>query len=130
MKDLFKGIIPAIKDHEDYFKTGEFPQWWLHQSGKLDSTSTAANYKEWTKDGKKGSVYLYWENVAKNLPKEADTGYPKSEQLASKLLVSADLTPDEKAMLYRMLGGSDLENDGAVVYHDWLFKMVSDPVDH
>lgn len=132
VKDLFKGIIPAIKDHVDYFKTGEFPQWWLHQSGKLDSSKTAVNYKEWTKEGKKGSVYLYWENVAKNLPKEADTGYPKSEQLASKLLVSADLTPDEKAMLYRMLGGSDLENDGAVVYHPLTVnqKLKDDEREH
>lgn len=116
-KTILNGVVPAVQDHIDMFKTGEFPQWWLHQSGRLDSDNSHANYTEWTNDGKKGSVYLYWENVAKNLPKEADTGYPKSEQLASKLLVSADLTPDEKAMLYRMLGGSDLENDGAVVYH-------------
>lgn len=115
-KTILNGVVPAVQDHIDMFKTGEFPQWWLHQSGRLDSDNSHANYTEWTNDGKKGSVYLYWENVAKNLPKEKDTGYPKAEQLASRLMADRDLTPEEKATLYRMLGG-DLVQEGSVVYH-------------
>ena len=110
-KDLMKGIIPAIEDHKDYFKTGEFPQWWLHQSGRLDSKKTAANYKEWTDKGKKGSVYFYWEKKLKDL----DGGYTAKAQA---LLEDRTLPDDDKAMLLRMLSDGDgWTNEGAVVYN-------------
>lgn len=111
-KDLFKGIIPAIEDHKDWLKTGEFPQWWLHQSGKLDKEKTAANYKEWTNEGKKGSTYLYWENALKDVS--------TTEEKAEKLFEDLTLTSEEKATLLRMFTGNSrypTMSEGTVVYN-------------
>lgn len=130
VKDLFKGIIPAIKDHVDYFKTGEFPQWWLHQSGKLDNDKTAANYKEWTNAGKKGSVYFYWEKKLKDAESTDDESLRQVR--ANELHADKSLTNEEKAMLLRMVT-SGATSDGAVVYgengkiivdftNDWRYK--------
>ncbi len=112
-KTLLNGIHPGWHDIVDAFKTGELIPW-LHQSGRLDSASTAANYKEWTNLGKKGSTYFYWEKKYKEI--KGDKNQPNVDTLASKLMADRDLTPEEKATLYRMLAG-DLVQDGSVVYH-------------
>ena len=109
-KTIINGVIPAWKDHMDYIKTGEFPQLWLHQSGRLDKETTHRNYTEWTDMGKPGSVYLYWEDrlnkVEGGRSKEAET-----------LMPVKDLSPEEKALLLRM-HNKGTRNDGAIVYND------------
>ena len=108
LKDVFKGIIPAWNDHKDWLKTGEFPQWWLHQSGKLDKAKTAANYKEWTNEGFKGSTYFYWENKMKDVSGGREGRIP--------LILESDLTNEQKAMLLRMFDTSGAMSEGTVVF--------------
>ena len=107
LKDVFKGIIPAIEDHKEWLKTGEFTPW-LHQSGKLDKQKTAANYKEWTNEGFKGSTYFYWEDKMKDV-----TGGRKNR---IPLLLESDLTNEQKAMILRMVDTSGATSEGTVVY--------------
>jgi hypothetical protein len=106
LKDVFKGIIPAIEDISDAIKTGEL-NLWLHQSGKLDKKTTNANYKEWVNNGFKGSEYFYWENVL--------TAYGKREEKIP-ILLETDLPNEKKAMLLRMMDKSGATSKGTVVY--------------
>lgn len=106
LKDVFKGIIPAIEDISDAIKTGELNPW-LHQSGKLDKKTTNANYKEWTNNGFKGSEYFYWENIL--------SAYGKREEKIP-ILIEADLPNEKKAMLLRMMDKSGATSEGTVVY--------------
>ena len=123
LKDLFKGIIPAIKDLQDWKKTGEL-NLWLHQSGKLDNAKTAANYKDWTNLGKKGSVYFYWEKMWKEISN--DKTQPNASTLSKMLMRDSSLSADDKAQLYRMLYGEDTVNEGSVVYHPVTESQIKD----
>ena len=108
VKDLFKGINPALQDIVDWKKTGELNPW-LHQSGKLDSKKTAANYKEWTKLGYKGSVYFYWEKKMKDVSGGREGRIP--------LLQESDLTNEQKAKLLELFDTSGATSEGTVVYN-------------
>ena len=112
-KTILNGWLPLGQDIADAIKTGEFIPY-LNQSGKLDSSKTAANYKEWTNDGKKGSVYLYWENKWKEISN--DKKQPNAATLAESLMRDSSLSADDKAQLYRMLYGSNTTSKGGIVY--------------
>lgn len=106
-KTFVKGWIPALQDIADATKTGEL-NLWLHQSGKLDKAKTAANYKEWTNEGFKGSTYFYWENKMKDVSGGREGRIP--------LILESDLTNEQKAMLLRMFDTSGATSEGTVVF--------------
>ena len=108
VKDVFKGIIPAVQDVMDWKKTGELNPW-LHQSGKLDSKKSSTNYKEWTKLGYKGSTYFYWEKKMKDVFGGRDGRIP--------LLEESDLTNEQKAKLMELFDTSGATSKGTVVYN-------------
>jgi hypothetical protein len=113
-KTILNGIVPLVQDIVESTKTGEL-NLYLHQSGKLDSAKTAANYKEWTNLGKKGSVYLAWENRFKE---DTSNGLAHRAEL---LFEDRELTADEKAILLRMANttkDNPLTSKDGVVYKD------------
>ena len=122
-KTILNGWLPLGQDIADAIKTGEFIPY-LNQSGKLDSDNTAANYKEWTNEGKKGSVYLYWEKKWKEISN--DKKQPNASTLSKMLMRDSSLSADDKAQLYRMLYGEDTVNEGSVVYHPVTESQIKD----
>ena len=106
LKDLFKGIIPAIKDLQDWKKTGELIPF-LHQSGKLDAKKTSERYKEWINSGRKGSEFFYWDNKMKGVTKRDDR---------IDMLVGEDIQNEEKAMLVAMFDTSGAYAEGTKVF--------------
>jgi hypothetical protein len=108
LKDVFKGIIPAIEDIRDAVNTGELIPW-LHQSGKLDKAKTAANYKAWTKAGYSGRDYFYWEKQLNGVSGGRDGRIP--------ILLDSDLTNEQKALMMQMFDTADGYADGTVFYN-------------
>ena len=106
VKDLFKGIIPAIQDLSDWKKTGELIPW-LHQSGKLDQKKTSERYKEWTNLGKSGREFFYWDNKMKDITKRDD-------RIA--MLANENIPNEEKAMLVAMFDTSGAYAEGTKVF--------------
>ena len=108
LKDLFKGIIPAIKDHADWYKTGEFPKWWLHQSGKLDAKKTSERYTEWVNLGKSGREFLYIDNKLKGVT---------SRDGRIDVLAGEDIPAEDKARIMVMY-----DNNGAFCAGSQVFN--------
>ena len=125
-KDLMNGIIPMIKDIQDWAKTGEL-NLWLHQSGKLDSKKTSERYTEWVNSGRKGSEYFYYENKMKGVSKRDD-------RIA--ILAAEDIPNEEKAMLAAMFDtsgayaeGTQLFRSNGNLYYDFADAKPASPVE-
>ena len=108
VKDLFDGINPMIQDIVHGVDAGEFIPW-LHNSGRLDKEKTNTLYKEWTRNGFKGSEFFYWTDKLQGVSGGREGRIP--------VLMESDLTNEQKALLMRMMDTSGGYEQGTAFYN-------------